>query len=103
MIYRDGEFIFTWSDHYLNPPYSRAIQPRKDDQVMLLIYNIKDKQINGISSGARRSECREVLKLQAKLPEEEWHAWIAFISDDRESISNSEYLGIVQGNSEEGA
>ena len=103
VFYQDGEFIFTWSDHSLNPPYSRAIQPKKDDQVMLLIYNIKDKQIDGISSGARRSECREVLKLQAKLPEEEWHAWIAFISDDRESISNSEYLGIVRESSEEEA
>ncbi len=28
---------------------------------------------------------------------------IVFISDDRARISNSEYLGIVPGNSEEGA
>lgn len=56
--------------------------------------------MDGISSGARRSDCREVLKNQVKLPEEEWHAWIAFISDDRENISNSEYLGIVKVNSD---
>ncbi|MDO8993763.1 hypothetical protein [Daejeonella sp.] len=51
----------------------------------------------------RGSDCREVLKYQAEMPKEEWHAWISFISDDRARISNSEYLGIVQGNSEEGA
>jgi len=100
VFYQDGEFIFTWSDHSLNPPYSRAIQSRKDDQVMLLIYNIKYARMDGLSSGARRSDCREVLKHQAVLSEEEWHAWIAFVSDDRENISDSEYLGIVKGSSD---
>ena len=103
VTYQDGEFIFTWSDNSLPDSHPLVNQRSDDDQVMLLIYNIKDGMAGGLLSGARRSDCREVLKYQAEMPKEEWHAWIAFISDDRARISNSEYLGIVQGNSEEGA
>lgn len=100
VIYQDGEFIFTWSNNSLTDSDSRAYLQSDDDQVMLLIYNIKGRWAGGLLSGARRSVCRDVLQCEAKISVEEWHAWIAFISDDRERISNSEYLGIVKGSSD---
>jgi len=100
VIYQDGEFIFTWSNNSLADSDSRAYLQSDDDQVMLLIYNIKGRWAGGLLSGARRSVCRDILQCEAKISVEEWHAWIAFISDDRERISNSEYLGIVKGSSD---
>lgn len=73
---------------------------------MLLAYNITEgravhvQSVVPMLSGARRSACCETLKLSDNLPAymDKWHTWIAFISDNRESISNSKYLGPVEIN-----
>lgn len=94
--FEDGSIIITWRDNS-DPKVSRSIVPEKSDQVMLLAYHLESGEIVQMLSGARRSACREILEIPSDISADaiEWHIWIAFISDNRENISNSEYLGVV--------
>lgn len=70
------------------------IFPRVSDPVMLLAYHVKHPDVAIVRSGAKRSVGYEALKIPS-YRSGKWHTWKALISDDRENISNSEYLGIV--------
>ncbi|SKB30948.1 DUF6266 family protein [Daejeonella lutea] len=89
----DGKIIFTWDDNSSYTDSGKRIVPEWLDQVMLLAYQVKYPSMVMISSGARRSAGSDSLEIPGV--KGEWHTWIAFVSDDRQYISNSEYLGIV--------
>lgn len=72
------------------------------DQVMLLAYKPANDEADYLVSGARRKEGTEELKVSLRtktdsnsVKDEFIETYIAFISDDRESISDSVYLGRV--------
>lgn len=64
-----------------------------DDQVMLLAYIPEEKQAFYICSGASRHKGIETLKVAFQGTTAE--IYMAFISNDRKRISNSQYLGQV--------
>lgn len=88
---------FTWS------PTSIEKDASHRDQVMLIAYdNDMTDQIGkpkpkaySLLSGARRYEGEEVLKISEQSRGHCLHTYMAFISDDREFISNSVYLGEI--------
>lgn len=47
-------------------------------------------------SGARRSSEREVIVIERFKNATDHHIWISFISDDRQRIANSSYVGMVR-------
>lgn len=87
--YNEG-ILFSW-DKQLHAGYER-----KTDQVMLMAFD-PDKNIafNKVS-GNRRNEGEELLLIPERNRLHDYHTWIAFIADDRESISDSIYLGLVK-------
>ncbi|MEJ6981333.1 DUF6266 family protein [Pedobacter sp. P351] len=64
-----------------------------DDQVMLLAYIPEKKNAFWICSGANRYKGNETLKVNFQGTTAE--TYMAFISNDRKKISNSQYLGQV--------
>lgn len=87
---------FTWD---VDPAWGHQL---KRNQVMLLAYKPANRNANFLLSGARRNEGAEELKVrfrssnQGSLPKDEFiETYIAFISDDRKSISDSVYVGRV--------
>lgn len=92
----DHELIFTWRDNSdYEGDFSQKTRLRSMDQVMLLAYDVKHNQVYSIFSGARRKACREVLEINTPLANQEFHTWISFIADNRESISQSIYTGKI--------
>jgi hypothetical protein len=90
----DGsQLIFTWRDNSDEGFSQGKDDRREDDQVMILIYNIAANDVWGTKSGARRSECREVMKVRTLEAPIKYHTWISFIADNRLSIANSIYTG----------
>lgn len=80
---------FSWT----NPVDSRGIH--SSDQVMLLTYCPEHRFAWFILYGVNRSEEKESLKLDKNSKPSPHHTWIAFISDDRQHISMSVYVGEV--------
>jgi hypothetical protein len=93
---------FTWDNN------SGEGEARPSDQVMLLAFdvtafdkNIKNKDANKkresyyMLSGARRKTGAEMLELPSVAKGHTFHTYIGFISDDRESVSISNYLGEI--------
>jgi hypothetical protein len=72
-----------------------SIGIRTNDQVMLLAYNPKLKSSKYMLSGARRTAEKESLAIWEGSKGQQFHTWIAFISDDRQQISMSMYLGEI--------
>lgn len=68
-------------------------QERKSDQVMLLAYLPGTTYQNIITSGAKRKVGNETLAMHTSCHGKTFHIWIAFIAEDRQSISDSQYLG----------
>jgi hypothetical protein len=72
---------------------------RKRDQVMLLAYKTGTQGSDYIVSGARRLEGADELPVQiarSKYEKDDFlETYMAFIADDRQSISNSVYVGRV--------
>lgn len=68
---------------------------RETDQVMVMVYNVKNQQVYFKLSGARRSDQRESIEIPALEKGNELHTWISFISDDRRQIAMSSYTGAV--------
>jgi len=83
----DVGFHFNWTDNTGN------MWIRETDQVMLAAYNVKEKRVYGIVSGARRKTGFDTLEIPTIEKGNEFHTWISFISDDREHISMSSYAG----------
>ena len=92
--FEDGKIVFTWANNSVYTRSSGMVVPRETDTVMLLAYNVKLPYIYITRSGARRSAENDSLAVSSAI-KDEWHTWIAFITDDRENVSNSEYLGVV--------
>jgi len=89
------ELVFSWRDNSNEVPNPDHAGLREIDQVMLLAYNPQFNVIRFVMSGARRSAGREVLDIGWSKPGLEVHTWISFIADDRQSIANSTYAGMV--------
>lgn len=68
---------------------------RKRDQVIVLAYTSQDSAYF-LPSGARRSDGQQLLELKQFSKERNFETYIAFISDDRKEISNSQYLGQIK-------
>lgn len=80
---------FSWTDN------STDKGANGNDQVIVLAYNVEGPAPYGFTSGARRSKGKETLELSNFGLGRKLHVWIAFIADDRESISMSSYLGEI--------
>src|SRR5690606_460086 len=83
----DDQLSITWDREILegqNP----------EDQIMMLAYNIEKKDSIGTASGQFRKTGQDILDLKA-LADGTIHVYVAFIAVDRESQSNSVYLGTV--------
>ena len=65
-----------------------------DDQLMLLIYNPEERLVFGKVHGALRETGEQTCVLE---PEDkgEYHVWVAFIAENRNSQSDSRYLGSI--------
>lgn len=68
---------------------------RSQDQVMLLAYMPETQNAFYILSGARRAAGQEMLAVPAQETGQAIETYIAFISDDRKSVSLSTYTGQV--------
>jgi len=72
---------------------------RKRDQVMLLAYKTATQEPDYVLSGARRFEGTDELPVRIarnkNRKDDFLETYIAFIADDRQSISNSVYVGRV--------
>ena len=66
-----------------------------DDQLMLLIYNPEEALVFGKVHGATRETGQQSYILPHE-PYLEYHVWVAFIAEDRQSQSDSRYLGSVR-------
>jgi len=91
---RVDQLIFTWRDN--SKDASGNWHLREDDQVMIMIYDSKTNSSFGTMSGARRSSEREVIVIERFKNATDHHIWISFISDDRQRIANSCYVGMVR-------
>lgn len=90
----ENQLIFTWRDNSKDAGSEWIF--REDDQVMILICDTKTNISFGIMSGARRSSEREVIAIERFKNATDHHMWISFISDDRQLIANSCYVGMVR-------
>jgi len=63
------------------------------DQVIILAYFAAIGESRYISGGAQRHLGRDMLVLEGIERDHEMEIYVAFVSDDRKSISNSVYLG----------
>lgn len=83
----DVGFHFTWENNAENSWI------RETDQVMVMAYNVKDQRTYFKLSGSRRSDGMETIEIPAFEQGNEFHIWISFISDDRQRIAMSSYVG----------
>lgn len=85
----DTGLQFSWTNPIdTNGAYS-------DDQVMLLVYNAEQRIAYFVFNGAKRKVEMERMELWKNKTPFQYHTWIAFISDDRQDISMSTYLGEI--------
>ena len=80
---------FTWT-HEIYPDYNRNY-----DQVMILAFSPKDNIAFSVCSGSKRKSATEVLEIPSFYKGSEFHTWISFVSDDRLSISMSNYVVLI--------
>lgn len=75
------------------------VQSNSFDQVILLAYYlVADKDDKGIRvfgrpTGARRKTGTDVIEIPPFRKGKSFHVWMAFVSDNREWVSTSQYLG----------
>lgn len=79
---------FSWNVETLTWPYNQ-------DQVMLLAYAPAIKEHVFISSGARRMEGGAILKITPAMRNQLLEVYISFVSDDRQKVADSLYLGQI--------
>lgn len=82
-----GSVTFNWSKE---GPY------RYDDRVMLVIYNPEMHKAKFETAGCRRQIGTATLQAGERFSGIKFHAYIAFVSEDRKSRSNSRYLGEIE-------
>lgn len=87
---------FSWE---VNPAWNST---RRNDQVMMLAVMPEIEQVNYVTSGARRSAGEDIMEILpfkiiagVKTYATFAETYIAFISDDRKSVSNSIYTGRI--------
>lgn len=79
----DNHIEFTWD------------ATKSKDQVMLLVYSPESKLSCYTNSGARKSAGKELLELKHNMRNEQLEVYISFVSDDREDVADSLYLGSI--------
>ena len=89
VVQDDAGLHFSWKNN------SEPRLVRSDDQVMLLAYSPHNNSAEFMLSGARRKAAHETLDMFGVDKGNEVHTWIAFISDDRQKISMSTYVGKI--------
>jgi hypothetical protein len=82
----NGGLSFSWTYDELEDWNAR------NDQVMLMAYFPEDNEASFITSGARRSERKDVLEIHPTYRKKQIEIYISFVSDDRESVATSVYL-----------
>ena len=82
-----GSITFNWSKE---GPY------KYDDRVMLVIYNPELHKAKFETAGSRRQTGTETIYAGERFSGLSVHAYIAFVSEDRKSRSNSKYLGEIE-------
>ncbi len=85
-VAEDG-VVFIWTNNSGND------HERKLDQVMLLAYDDEHKLAFSELGGAKRVIGTEKLIIPKLKTKHQYHAWITFISNNREDISMSSYCG----------
>jgi hypothetical protein len=88
-VHQNG-LLFCW-DQQISAGYER-----RSDQVMLLAFHAEGGFAYRRLSGNRRSAGQELLEIPRERISMGYHTWMAFIADDRQSISDSIYLGKVE-------
>jgi len=81
--------VFTWQTDPMMDSYSSR------SQTMLMIYSPELGRSVYRIGGAYSYTRSEFVPLTAEFKGRELHCYIAFAADDRQGISNSEYLGVV--------
>ncbi|WP_449438666.1 DUF6266 family protein [Pedobacter steynii] len=71
------------------------IPQENTDRVMLLAYAPNSKDMSFNNSGAQRIEGCDILKIPSSMKNEPLEVYMSFVSDDRLSASNSQYLGLI--------
>lgn len=79
---------FSWNTDGLTWPYNQ-------DQVMLLAYAPAKKEHLFINSGPRRIEGQAILEITPSMRNQVLEVYISFVSDDRQRVADSLYLGQV--------
>jgi len=69
--------------------------PRNIDQVMLMAYFSELNKATYITAGAKRSSGEDFLEIKPSMINEKMEVYIAFISEERNFVSNSTYLGQI--------
>jgi len=69
--------------------------PRNIDQAMLMAYFPKSNKAVYVTAGAKRSSGEDLLEIKPALMDEKMEVYLAFISEDRNAVSNSTYLGQI--------
>ena len=94
VVFENGSLKYTWQ----NQPW--IVYPDTQDQCMLLAYFPESDRAAYTVSSNRRSEQQDSLHLhlnpQNMPPETYTEVYIAFVSDDRENVSDSLYLGRIE-------
>jgi len=91
---REDQLIFSWRDN--SKEAGEEWNLREDDQVMILVYDNESNSLCGTISGARRSEEKQLISISKNKKPVDHPAWISFISDDRQRIANSSFVGMVR-------
>ncbi|HMI02790.1 MAG TPA: DUF6266 family protein [Pedobacter sp.] len=93
----DDQLKIKWE---INPGLSRE---RRRDQVMMLAYLPVSNETSYVLSGARRTAGEDVLEIDyrktdhySQKKDTSIEVYVAFIADDRESISDSVYAGRIE-------
>lgn len=91
----EEQLVFRWRDNSKDAGNRAEWDFREDDQVMILVYDNESNSLYGTMSGARRSEERQIISISKNKKPVDHPAWISFISDDRQRIANSSFVGLV--------
>jgi len=62
---------------------------------MLNAYSPEKNKHFFLQSGAKRTKGWEILEIPAKMHDERFELYISFVSDDRCSVADSQYLGAI--------
>jgi hypothetical protein len=82
-----GEVTFNWDDN------SAEGNANADDKAMLLVYNPDKKESIYVLDGANRTTGSDVLSIPGSYAGDTVHLFMAFVTSDNSTVSNSIYLG----------